>query len=551
MAGFTKTITAQASQDSVTSLITYTSGTPRTFIPLLWQTIQDKNVQARTYGIGHLKAYLETHAERSKHSIEVSGGLDTLEKALKKGLSDANPAVKSAARTCFWVFNEVWRDRGQVILNSLDSTARKQLEKACPKQELLSSVASTPNPPKKTSVAAAIAASRAKAKAIANAPPTLRHQATSAVHAPPSTKRSASPSLNLSKSTSPTPRPNSPLRTSVSPPVSRSRVVSNGMARTVSNPVISPSHSRTRSGGSDSPPSPITDSFNRRISSPLAPRVSPNRNSTIRKAMQTALPASPPSSTPTSPSRLRPPSQAPARLSSLLFNGTDDDSLLLAQTIPVPEDDSDSEDSVNLMSFSSPFEKRRPPPPPASNSQTRSLSPASDSKPIIGISNALSTDSVTALAKAGGQPVVEDALRARAEQAESAAERLLELVEPEDGEPHPTLPPSLLVGSTGTNGHATPKVKKPLPVPIVRNPAPVTPVNRAASIMRQAAMFKDSPAYNGRPSSLVDVLQERKNETGWWLRRKTCTFLISLITACHVDFVPSTRTTQSSRLWFS
>ncbi|THV03303.1 hypothetical protein K435DRAFT_651641 [Dendrothele bispora CBS 962.96] len=528
MAGFTKKITAQASQDSVTSLITYTSGSPRIFIPLLWQTLQDRNVQARTYGIAHLKAYLEMHSERSKHSIEASGGLETLEKALKKGLNDQNPTVKSASRTCFWVYNNVWQDRGQVILNSLDSMARKQLEKACPNPGQASSVATNPTPQKKTSVAAAIAASRAKAKAIANAPPTLRHQATSAAHIPSSAKRSSSPVQNLSKSTSSTSRPSSPLRVSVSPPAARPRHVSNGMSRTVSNPVISPSHSRARSGGSDSmsPPSPVTDSFTRRMSSsPLAHKAPPNSGSTIRKAMQTALPASPPPSGPTSPSRtsgIRPPSQPqpPARLSSLFLNG-DDDSLLLAQAIPIPEDDSDSDGSVNLMSFSSPFEKRRPQLPPASNSQTRSLSPASDSKPVIGISNALSTDSVTALAQAGGQPVVEDALRARAEQAESAAERLLELVEPEDGEPHPTLPPSLLVGSTGANGHATPKIKKPSPVPLVRNAPPVTPMNRATMIMRQAAMFKDSPAHNGKPSSLVDVLQERKNETGWWLRRKS------------------------------
>jgi CLIP-associating protein 1/2 len=72
------------------------------------------------------------------------------------------------------------------------------------------------------------------------------------------------------------------------------------------------------------------------------------------------------------------------------------------------------------------------------------LSPASDSRPSASVSNPLST--VTALViDTTQQPVVEDALRARAEQAESAAERLLELVEPEDDlANHPTLPPSLL-----------------------------------------------------------------------------------------------------------
>ncbi|EEB95382.1 hypothetical protein MPER_05658 [Moniliophthora perniciosa FA553] len=182
--------------------------------------------------------------------------------------------------------------------------------------------------------------------------------------------------------------------------------------------------------------------------------------------MQTALPASPPSET-AAPQRqsvlfkAKPVStsfSAAAARSSVLPMDTarmDDDSLLLAQTIPLPEEDSDSdpEHSVNLLSFSgfSPQgqARRQLPPAPASNSQTRSLSPQSvDSKVMIGVSNALSTDSVADLSQVGGQPLVEDALRARAEQAESAAERLLELVEPEEESLHQhSIPPSLLVGS--------------------------------------------------------------------------------------------------------
>lgn len=106
----------------------------------------------------------------------------------------------------------------------------------------------------------------------------------------------------------------------------------------------------------------------------------------------------------------------------------------------------------------------------------------------------------------GDQPIVEDALKARAEQAESAAERLLELVEPEtEGTPHPTFPPSLLVGNQ--NGGTS---KPPRP--------PVTPANKASHILKQAAMFQDSPAYSGR-TSLLDVLQGAKQED-WWSRRR-------------------------------
>lgn len=202
---------------------------------------------------------------------------------------------------------------------------------------------------------------------------------------------------------------------------------------------------------------------------------------------------------------------------------------MLAQTVPIPEDDSDSdsmEHSINLMSFSAPFEKY-PPATPKSSSQVHSISPKSNKfKLTREVSNALSSDSVADMA--AGQPVVEDALRARAEQAESAAERLLELVDPEeDGLHHSSIPSSLLVGSSG-NGNAVSKAKpKPNPLPLTQGHViPVTPVNRAAAVMKQASLFKNSPAYNGRSSSLLDVLQDRKHETGWWLKRRTRTFLI-------------------------
>lgn len=205
--------------------------------------------------------------------------------------------------------------------------------------------------------------------------------------------------------------------------------------------------------------------------------------------------------------------------------GDNDSDLLMAQQVPIPDDDSDSDDAnaENMMSFSSPFE-RFPPIKPGPKSQTLTLSPASDSRPTV--SNALSSGSVSDMASSQ-QLVVEDALRARAEQAESAAERLLELVEPEDEglSHHPILPPSLL---KTTNGHAqaTPKVKaKPTPLPMMRNKMPpVTPNNRASVIMRQAALFEDSPARNGRSTSLLDALQNQKQDTGWGLKRKACAF---------------------------
>ncbi|KAJ7068076.1 clasp N terminal-domain-containing protein [Mycena amicta] len=516
MAGFTKKLTAQQSQAALSLLIEHTSAPPRILLPLLWACFQEKTVQTRSYAVMHLKQYLELHGQRSKHAIESSGGLDILEKSLKRSLGDANPVVKESTRVCFWVFDSIWRERGLVILGGLDAMARKQLEKACPDPNVAAEVLppTTPKATKKTSVAAAIAASRAKAKAIATAPPTLRHQATSTSHSGP-VRRANSP--GVSPRNSMVARPASPLRMSTSAstpssssPPQKSRIVSNGISRSISAEAVTTSNS-----GPSAPSSPSEQSFRRRTSSPLVSgAINPNRTSTIRKTMRTTLPSSPGSSLdPASPSPRNGVSRntaVPVNVRQSLFShpSLDDESLLLAQTVPIPHSDSDSESmDQNLLSFSAAFEKFGSPAPRKTNSQ---MSPE--------VSNALSSGSMETN---GGQPVVEDALRARAEQAESAAERLLELVDPDDENVHhSTIPSSLHVG---TNAQSVKPKAKPTPLPIsqIHTKAPFTPLNKTSAIMRQAALFKNSPAYGGQSSaSLMDVLQDQRHQTGWWLKRK-------------------------------
>ena len=513
MANFTKKITAQHSQASVTAILARASTQPRLVLHLLWQTLQEKTVQARAFVVAHLKQFVEVHGHRSKVAIESSNSLEILEKSLKRALADSNPAVRESARLLFWDFEKIWQERGNAIMETLDATARKQLEKACPNPTAL--LPSTPKPSKKSSVAAAIAASRAKAKAIATAPPTLRHQATSASHTV-TPRRSGSPSASPKNSTA---RPSSPQRMITSPPSpSRYRVVSTSLTRSASLTSVPISHVRTLSSGSSKvarvpSPSLSDQSTRRRTSSPL---VGSTTTSSIRKALQTALPASPPSSvgqvspTPLSKCKSRnvllPLSQLPSQSLDL---ANPDESLLIAQTVPIPEGDTDLEDesmSVNFMSFSAPFEMYPP-------IETEIPPSSPDSK--FTVSNALSSGSISDIT--AGQPVVEDALRARAEQAESAAERLLELVEPEDeGTTH------LLFKNS--NGSMTAKSKaKSDQIPGAHATAPLaTPNNRVATIMRRAALFIDSPAHGMRSSSLLDVLQSQKQETGWWIKRKAC-----------------------------
>lgn len=538
MGSLTKKITAQQTQAAVDTIISHVSAQPRTMLPMIWNCIQDKSVQMRQYALAHIQVYLDVHGARTKHAIESTGGVDLLEKAIKKALGDPNPKVREDARKIFWVFEAIWPDRGAVILQALDPTARKQLERACPNPNNLTALSTAETPKaKKSSVAAAIAATRAKARANAAAPPSLRHQATSTSQAvramSPTGRREVSPPLATSTSMG-SMRAASP--TTRSPP--RSRIISGTMSRSVSSGAVATS-SRSRASPSQtppaSPPSPTPDTsatFRRRTSSPLVtppspPRPPPNSQSVFRRAVHTALPASPP---PSSVITFADPTPKHGRSAAVPLPresfsiaglqgqaGTEEESLLLATKIPIPEDsDSDMDESVNLLSFSAPFEMYPPVQIPRANSQAASFSPrSSSSRP--GPSKALST-STNSPPSSAPQVVVEDALRARAEQAESAAERLLELVEPEEDSVHSSPIPASLLRSTMT----TPQSKSRTPVVNTlktRMSPPRTPINKTSAMLKQAALFQDSPAPNGKTANLFSMVNGTDTATEWWRKR--------------------------------
>ena len=504
MAGFTKKIIATQSQEVVDSILIHSSCHPRQSLPLLWTAVQEKTVQARAFAAGHVKTYIDCHGVRSKHYIESTGGVDLLEKCVRKGLADPNPGVREKARLSFWSFEAIWKERGMAILESLDAAAKKQLQSVCPVplEELGLPKPSTPAT-KKSSVAAAIAASRAKAKQIATAPPTLRHQATATSHAHAS--RATSPPASTKRPISPivTTRNSSPSSRAGSPSSPRSSLL-----RTSTNTTVpGREFQRTRSPMSSSPsppPSPTTGTHRRRTSSPLITQ------STIRAVVQQSHPMSNPltssgsgqSFNPRTSSALRTP-VLPTATSNLMgslrhdFPGDLDQSLLMATSIPLPsESDPTDDESVNLMTFSAPWELSHPP-----SQLSASLTSTPSSSHISRVPHS----------------VVEDALRARAAQAESAAAQLLELVDPDDGQHVSPIPPSLL-----PNNGTTPKP----PSRTVAGP-PVTPMNQASTVMREAALFKDSPAYGGSPS-LFEVIEERKHQTGWWLKRMSSACLVTI-----------------------
>ncbi|KAL9057094.1 MAG: hypothetical protein Q9162_002528 [Coniocarpon cinnabarinum] len=123
----TKNIAAQNGNSTVEVLLSNVSYNVR-LVQHVWQAVQDKNSQPRTFAAGWLKTLMrrQTH---NRIQFEHSGGLELVEKSIKKGLSDANPKVRETMRGAFWAFEQIWHERGEAIMNTLDAKSRQLLEK--------------------------------------------------------------------------------------------------------------------------------------------------------------------------------------------------------------------------------------------------------------------------------------------------------------------------------------------------------------------------------------------------------------------------------------
>ena len=106
-----KKITAQNGNITVDIVIANVSYTHRILQHITTASL-DKNVQLRLYSAGWMKTLIVKQAN-NKASIEHGGGLELIEKGLRKGLSDANPDVRQAMRRTFWTFYSAWRIRAQ------------------------------------------------------------------------------------------------------------------------------------------------------------------------------------------------------------------------------------------------------------------------------------------------------------------------------------------------------------------------------------------------------------------------------------------------------
>ncbi|KAI0798971.1 clasp N terminal-domain-containing protein [Xylaria sp. FL0064] len=123
----TKKISSQLANAGVDTLVGRTTYTPR-IMQHIWGACQDKNVQPRVYATGWLKTLLKKEAHHKNH-LEHGGGLELIQKCIKKGLTDANPGVREKMRSTYWAFTVIWPDKAETIMDGLDSTAQKLLQK--------------------------------------------------------------------------------------------------------------------------------------------------------------------------------------------------------------------------------------------------------------------------------------------------------------------------------------------------------------------------------------------------------------------------------------
>ena len=114
LCGGTKKISSQQGNVTVDIIVSKVSYNIR-IMQHIWAACQDKNVQPRTYATGWLKTLLKKEAHHKNH-VEHTGGLDLMEKCIKKGLADANPGVRENMRSTYWAFALIWPGKADALV---------------------------------------------------------------------------------------------------------------------------------------------------------------------------------------------------------------------------------------------------------------------------------------------------------------------------------------------------------------------------------------------------------------------------------------------------
>ncbi|GAA5839288.1 hypothetical protein JCM11251_006027 [Rhodosporidiobolus azoricus] len=485
MSGQTKKIVASASQSTLTVLLERSGYHART-LQLVAALLNEKTVSARQFAIQHLNTLLRTHAARSRAQLDSSGGTDELEAAVKKALIDPNAGVREGARTAFWVFEGVWPSRAEKVMAALDAGGKKLLEKARP-----------------AAGAAAVASSSSPAPAAAAVNGTRR--------APPTRSPAAAEgTMNGSGAKKPSVR-------ELMMAARRKKQEQEANGEGIHDELL-PEDPMPAEAPAAGPSTPI------QAGGTASPSDAKRTASTAKSGLLSPPPA---------PS----PARSPLMSSSRPLASDNEDAGSVEEEEPNPEAQ-DPRHQDDLMHSPSPFRLRSPLPSATSPSRSplrtpsRLPNPASASRPIpqnLTQTPIRSIPSQSSLASSSSasftpdfsrsprsrprgmgtgslipDPVVDDALREQAMQAEQAAERLLELAEDEAAE------------TSASVRTETPKPVRVAPPPSATGSAALmqtplmNPARRSLTVLGGGKTFEDSPDPK-------DGLGGGKGT--WWMRK--------------------------------
>ncbi|KAL5086092.1 hypothetical protein Trisim1_009719 [Trichoderma cf. simile WF8] len=233
LAANTKKISSQMANAAIDAIVSKVTYTPR-IMQHIWGAVQDKNVQPRTYASGWLMTILRKEAHHKSH-VEHSGGVELMEKCIKKALGDANPGVREKMRAFYWAFYAVWPARADVIMADLDTTAQKLLIKD----------PNNPNPGRKVEAPAAAArpgAGFSRSTTAIGSKPSLRETVIAQKKAALATKNLPSrPGSAMSTFTTPSAHSSSTqLHTTASKPLARHRTETNTISVNASGMSVAP-----------------------------------------------------------------------------------------------------------------------------------------------------------------------------------------------------------------------------------------------------------------------------------------------------------------------
>jgi CLIP-associating protein 1/2 len=123
LCGHTKTLNRKSGDEAVSAIVGNVPLTHR-LLQHIAASASDKNFSTRMCTAGWLKIIIE---KNGRH-CEQHGCLDMIDQCIRIGLQDAKLDVREPMRDTYWTFAQIWPDRAESIMSSLDAKAQKMLD---------------------------------------------------------------------------------------------------------------------------------------------------------------------------------------------------------------------------------------------------------------------------------------------------------------------------------------------------------------------------------------------------------------------------------------